>query len=190
MTGQIMTNRVGILAYGSVIACPGPEIAPLIARKISVRTPFPVEFAKYSRKRCGAATVTPSPLGASVETKVLVLKEGVSVKDAKDLLWKRETDQMGSDKSYSENRSRKAVRVRTISGLAGVGTVVYTDFYAGAKIRNPNPNPKNLAIRANRSVKVSIAKRKPGKDGISYLIKVKKSGVITPLTDEYEKEIL
>ena len=62
--------------------------------------------------------------------------------------------------------------------------------YAGVQIRNPNPNPKNLAIRAIRSVKVSIAKRKPGKDGISYLIKVKKSGVITPLTDEYEKKIL
>ena len=82
-----MTNRVGILAYGSVIACPGPEIAPLIARKVRYSVlPFRSSSQSTAARDAAYATVTPSPLGASVEAKVLVLKEGVSVKDAKDLL--------------------------------------------------------------------------------------------------------
>jgi hypothetical protein len=129
-----------------------------------------------------------SPLGRSVRAKVLILKDGVTVGAAQDMLWKRETDNVGSRKHYPGLRTRKAVRVITIPGFAGVESVLYVDFYASTKIRNPRP--ATLAIRAIRSVNVSIKDARFDKDGITYLIKVKKSGVITPLTGQYEKEIL
>jgi hypothetical protein len=41
-----MNADVGILAFGSLIDDPGPEIeATLVGRKANIRTPFGVEFA-------------------------------------------------------------------------------------------------------------------------------------------------
>ncbi len=56
-------NEVGLLAYGSLQSDPGPELSPLIERRITdVLTPFAVEFARSSRTRAGAPTLVPVPI--------------------------------------------------------------------------------------------------------------------------------
>jgi hypothetical protein len=67
-------SSIGILAYGSLIADPGSEIGPLIARRIQTVTPFSVEYARLSGKtRGGAPTVVPHAAGCPVKAEVLVL---------------------------------------------------------------------------------------------------------------------
>ena len=39
-----MPDKVGILAYGSLIGDPGPEIEPHMIRRIPCNTPFKVEL--------------------------------------------------------------------------------------------------------------------------------------------------
>ncbi len=184
-----MTNtmsRVGILAFGSLISCPGLEIRPQIVERIDVKTPFPIEFARYSGKtRGGAPTLAPVRSGgASVKAKVLILKDGVTVDETTDKLWRRETGNECTGKRYPANRKASVVRIRSIKKFSGVETVLYADFYAKGKIREPKA--KNLALRAIRS----IVKAASGKDGVTYLIKVKGSGIDTPLMIEYETEVL
>jgi len=71
-----------------------------------------------------------------------------------------------------------------MSSFCGISTVLYTDFYASTKIRRPNP--KNLAKRAIKSAREAEV----GRDGISYLMLVLKAGIDTPLSRQYESEIL
>src|SRR3954447_17111626 len=57
---QVMSPKVGILAYGSLIDNPGAEIeAALISREADILTPFGVEFARSSSKGSGAPTLVP-----------------------------------------------------------------------------------------------------------------------------------
>lgn len=179
-------EQLGILAFGSLISDPGSEIAHLIVRNINVKTPFAVEFAKYSRgTRAGAPTLCPVTRGgARVNAKVLVLQVGTSSEAATDMLWRRETGNVGSRKKYPAARTPKAVRVRTLINFAGVAKVLYTDFYYRGKIRRPNP--VTLARRAIGS----LSEAKKNKDGISYLMGVIEAGVSTPLTNDYGNEIL
>ncbi len=83
-------SRVGILAFGSLITCPGSEIGPQIVERIDIKTPFPIEFARYSSKtRGGAPTLAPVRSGGTfVNAKVLVLNDGVSVDEARNRLWR------------------------------------------------------------------------------------------------------
>jgi hypothetical protein len=58
-----MEATLGILAFGSLISNPGAEIeAALVGRKVDVRTPFGVEFARGSTKRGGALCLTSKAL--------------------------------------------------------------------------------------------------------------------------------
>jgi hypothetical protein len=43
-------EAIGTLAYGSLIANPGPEIESAIIHRIKCKTPFKVEFACINRK--------------------------------------------------------------------------------------------------------------------------------------------
>jgi hypothetical protein len=52
---------LGILAYGSLIHDPGPEIEPHIRLRIDTETDFPVEYARLSTKRGDAPTLVPPP---------------------------------------------------------------------------------------------------------------------------------
>lgn len=88
---------VGILAYGSLIADPGPEIEPaIVGRKDGVLTPFKVEFARTSNKRGGAPTLVPFSGGAHVLASLAILN--LCEKDAADRLYRREINQVGSRK--------------------------------------------------------------------------------------------
>ena len=143
---------IGILAYGSLIKSPGQDIAALVVKRIPMKTPFPIEFARYSRKRAGAPTVVPVRKGGRrVNAQILVLREDTTLQRAKTILWLREINQVGASREYTSNRAKNAVQIRTMSSFCGISTVLYTDFYASTKIRRPNP--KNLAKRAIKSAR-------------------------------------
>jgi hypothetical protein len=181
-------SSIGILAYGSLIEEPGKEIEPLIReRRERIETPFSVEFARSSSKRDGAPTVVPVESGGCpVYATILVLKAGVSLKKAEDLLWQRETRNECSDKHYtppSEPNPNKVV-VERLRNFAGIDVVLYTKL--GANITDLSA--AKLADLAIKSAKAEAGRT--GKDGISYLISVKRQGISTPLMSGYEYEIL
>src|SRR5947208_358364 len=75
-------KNVGILAFGSLITDPGPELQPTIAMRIKTKSPFPVEYARISRTRGGAPTLVPHESGAPASAEILVLDDSISVAEA------------------------------------------------------------------------------------------------------------
>lgn len=181
-------SKIGILAYGSLIEDPGLELRPLIsARVIDVETPFNIEFARSSRSRDEAPTVVPvDSLGAPVKAVILVLNEEVEIGVAKDLLWRRETRSEGSNRHYRNpiNPSPNQVVIVEVKDLGGIDVVLYTRI--GASIFSPTS--KKLARLAIKSAAGKAGAK--GKDGISYLISLKRQKIETPLMAQYEAEIL
>ncbi len=175
---------IGILAYGSLIQDPGSEIGPLVVRRITIQTPFPVEFARWSRTRGDSATFVPHASGIPVTAEILVLRDGVALEDAKDMLWRRETRREGSGDKYGRGNKSNSVRVETLENFGGLECVIYTDFPNQGKIAEPDPI--ELAKRAIASVQKAVTSR----DGITYLIQTIHSGIKTRLTDQYVLEIL
>lgn len=181
-------TTIGILAYGSLIDDPGTEISPLIGeRQAGVETPFKIEFARKSSSRCNAPTVIPVENGGShVKATILVLKAGVTPQQAEDLLWRRETRNEHSDKHYTRpsQPNPNRVIVESLKTFKGIDVVLYTSI--GSNIENLSPT--RLAELAIESAKAKAGK--DGKDGISYLISLKRHGITTPLMPTYESEIL
>ncbi len=181
-------NRIGILAYGSLIEEPGKEIDPLICeRKEEIETPFSIEFARSSSTRDGAPTVVPVENGGGhVKATILILDAGVNLERAQDLLWRRETRNEFTDKHYTPSSEPNPNRmvVERLDDFAGLDVVLYTKL--GANIADPNAT--QLADLAIKSVNATSGKN--GKDGISYLLSVKRQGISTPLIHGYESEIL
>ena len=177
-------SRIGILAYGSLIREPGQVIAPLISQRTPTTTPFPVEYARLSRTRGGAPTVVPHPSGGLVRAELLALSESVSLQEAKDMLWRRETRKEHSDASYSDSALSDAVLVRELAAYRGVDHVVYTDFNSAGKLFAPE------AEALARAAIASVARAPVGMDGISYLAALIDDGVVTPLTAAYRDQIL
>lgn len=178
-------TSIGILAYGSLIDDPGCEIEAVISHKLEgVQTPFRVEFARSSCKRGGAPTLVPVEQGGEhVKAVIMILQEQVSIDEAKDMLWRRETNQVCSSKSYkhSPNPGPKTVCIKELRQFHSIRIVLYTSI-------QPNIDgltPRELAGRAIDSV----GKTERGRDGISYLINAKSNGIRTPLMQGYEEEI-
>jgi len=177
--------QIGILAYGSLIEDPGSEIKPLIEKRITdVKTPFKIEFARTSSSRDGAPTLVLDDNGSSVNGQILVLKDSITLKEAKDILWRRETRRKIGNYQEPDNPSPNKVIVEVLDNYKDIDYVLYTKI--GANIENPTA--EILATLAIESAKKDAGKK--GKDGISYLISVKNKGIITPLMEEYEKKIL
>lgn len=171
---------IGILAYGSLTSDPGDEIGPLIASRKAMMTPFGIEYGRYStRTRGGAPTVVPHPKGAQVAATVLVLRDDVTLQDAKDMLWRRETGNV-KPKRPTE---RTSVRIAEHANLCGLSMVISTEF---ARDCIEDPEPAVLAQAAIASVRHAPL----GKDGITYLMSLMDHEIITPLTHAYRDEIL
>jgi len=179
---------IGILAYGSLIEEPGEEIEPLIReRRKGIQTPFSIEFARSSATRDGAPTVVPVESGGSpVLATILVLDNTISQEVAEDLLWRRETRNESSDKHYTPPSAPNPNRMvaEHISNFEGIDVVLYTRL--GVNITDLCA--AKLAYLAIKSARANAGCT--GKDGISYLISVKRQGILTPLMQEYESEIL
>ena len=179
---------IGILAYGSLIVDPGIELESLILEKIiDIETPFNIEFSRSSSSRDGAPTVVPvEDYGASVKAVILVLKDTVTIDNAKNILWRRETRNETSNKPYPNppNPKSNLVVVGEEKGLGGIDIVLFTKI--GANI--DSPSPKQLADLAIKSAKGKAGET--GKDGISYLMSIKNQNIVTPLMPKYEEEIL
>jgi hypothetical protein len=102
------------------------------------------------------------------------------------MLWRRETNQVCSGKRYNppDKPGPNTVLIEKLTDFAGVDVVLYTKI--GSNIHSLNP--ETLADLAINSAKAPAGDE--DRDGISYLISAKKSGIVTPLMPEYEKEIL
>lgn len=190
-----MSRKIGILAYGSLIDEPGYEIAYHTSERIEkVPTPFHIEFCRTSSKRNGGPTVIPvTEGGAKVNAQIIVLNAIVTLNDAMDMLYRRETGNVGDkSKKYSppENPTKNNVLVENLSNFAGVDTVFYTRI--GKNIDNPTPD--SLAELAINSAKDEVSRKGKGRctgdNGISYLISLKEQGIETPLMPKYEQAIL
>ena len=93
---------IGILAYGSLRHDPGPELGhPNIISRIETRTPFGVEYGRYSlKKRGGAPTLVPHIRGAPVEAEILVCRDDMTLEDATNRLWRREVKEKDKSEKY------------------------------------------------------------------------------------------
>jgi hypothetical protein len=179
------SRHLGILAYGSLITSPGPEIASATVERINnVETPFKVEFARKIKTRGYAPTLVPvGSGGAQVKAEILVLRDDLAADLAADMLWRRETRQTGRQRYRRPDViGRDDVIVETIHDLSGVRTVLYAKI--GQNI--DRLSAKTLAELAIHSVQTAS----PGDDGITYLMDAIRCGVATPLTRGYESEIL
>jgi hypothetical protein len=165
----IPQRQLAIMAYGSLISEPGPELRALIAERLPRATPFPVEFGRASHRWGGGPVLVPHPAGAPVEGRLLVLRRGVSLGRAVEALRERE-------------------------GLPSADGVVAVEVDDDERLvltaslpRNlpaPDLRPTALARRAAASVRAGP------RNGVAYLRRVTACGVSTPRSGEYAKEVL
>ncbi len=175
--------RIGILAYGSLITDPGEELELVtIATTRDVLTPFAVEYARSSRGREGAPTLVPVVSGGS-RVKAWIYEVDADVKTACDILYRREIDAIGSGKAYSEPGpgDLKRVAIERHIGLSGLHVVLSTKL---AQTITPLTAERLAELAIDSARKLS-----DGRDGISYLMNASKSGIETPLSAAYAKEI-
>ena len=173
---------IAVLAYGSLIDDPGAEF--IIVDKVRVTTPFPVEYARSSRKRAGGPTLIPVGDGLPVSAWLLILAPETTIGDAKNMLWRRETGNEEGVYDPPDAPTENTVLIEERYGFAGCDVVLSTQI-------GPNIVPltaEKLAELAIRSAADKTIAR--SENGISYLQRAKNAGVITRLTPDYERAIL
>jgi hypothetical protein len=182
-------HKIGILGFGSLIADPGEELSSATESRQEMETPFAIEFGRSSNTRGGAPTLVPVEAGgAKARAVVFVLKGSISEQEAANILWRRETRQVGSGRSYKQpaKPGPNSVLVRACTNLMGLEKILYTDFADSGKLENPTPTQlAEMAVGSARNPEV-----KEGMDGISYFMAAKKAGIKTPLSADYERAIL
>jgi cation transport regulator ChaC len=167
-TGVIRQRQVAIMAYGSLIAEPGPELRPLIVERVPRRTPFPVEFGRASRRWGGGPVLVPHPAGGPVDGVLLVLSPAVTLGQATEALRERE----------GLPTADGVVQVEADDGLL---------VLAASLPRNlPRPDLRPEALARRAAVSVSAGPR----NGVAYLRAVMACGVRTPRTDAYARAVL
>jgi hypothetical protein len=183
-SNENVAGCVGILAFGLLIDDPGPEIeAALIDRKLNVRTPFNIEFARASIKRGGTPTLVPvQQVGSSVLGQILLVD--VSEKEAKDRLWRREVNKIGRGGHYVHRIDPRpnTLVIDRYENFQSVGVVLAARFPATIR-------PLTAVHLAELAIE-SARRERTGRDGISYLNTAKRNGIRTSLSDAYEREIL
>lgn len=184
----IIFNKIGILAYGSLIVDPGPELKDIIRKRIKVETPFTIEFKRKSKTRGDAPTLIPVEYGGRhVKGTLLVLDNKITVEEAKSMLWRRERRKENSGECYVEPlfQDKKSIRIKALRKFSGVETVLYT--HIEQNIEEP-VTPKILADLAIKSILGTAGEEKL--DGVRYLKDIIDSGIETDFSFEYMEEIL
>lgn len=180
--------KIGILAYGSLIYEPGSEIEPLIIKKIDCITPFKVEYARKSATRGDGPTLIPTEyIGKKVKAVILVLKNKTTIISAKSMLYRRETRNVGTEKTYkhSLNPTKNKVQIEVINDFENVENVIYT------KLNSNIDGPLTADLLSDLAIASALTKAGDDlKDGVRYLLANKVNGIITELSDDYERLIL
>ena len=191
--------RLGILAYGSLIAAPGRELKQHIVRRIRTRTPFEVEFARSSREREGAPTLVPvlDGKGCQVQACILVLDDEMAEQEACNMLYRREINCIGEKSvTYDDERQRSkkdAVVIEKLQDFEDVELVLHTVLPPRDGILlDDNVSLVDKANELARLAKQSITKETfcSQRDGIRYLADAIRYGIQTPLTDLYKCAVL
>lgn len=181
--------KYGIFGFGSLISDPGEELTKATGSRQDLETPFAVEYGRSSNTRGGAPTLVPVKTGgARVKATVFVLRDSISEQEAQDILYRRERHKVGSGLTYNSSAEpgKNRIVVAAWPHLIGLEKVFYTDFSDAGKLTNPTPaSLAKLAVDSARDPGVP-----EGNDGISYLMNAKRAGIVTPLSAEYEREIL
>ena len=110
---------------------------------------------------------------------ILLLDNDVSVDEATNILWRRETGRSETSETYTRGTSPNSVLVEQFADDRCVETVLYTDFNEVGKI--DHPTAAELAAHAIQSA----TEAPEGKDGITYLADAITCGIETPLTSAY-----
>jgi cation transport regulator ChaC len=176
---------IGILAYGSLIHDPGEELKRAEDSRIPAVTPFAVEYARSSTNRDGAPTLVPFEGGRKVNGVLIVLKEGITEREATDMLYRREAGRTDHyDPKHMPRDPRDKVYVDRRTNWEGIDVVLSTRI-----ARNIDPlTPDHLANLAIVSAKGKAGEKE--RDGIHYLLMCTKAGIRTELSDAYESSIL
>ncbi len=137
---------IGILAYGSLIANPGTELEKIVIRKIPCETPFFVEYARRSKSRQNAPTLTivPQNVGSPVRGTILVLKPDTDPTEAKNLLFRRElhkeTDKNLVYDDVVQRAKTDALVIETLLDIQGFKASVLhrtqSQFYSDLRCRS------------------------------------------------------
>jgi len=191
---------IGILAYGSLITHPGPEIESVLDHMIpDVLTPFPVEYARRSQSRAGAPTLVPVPFdcGTPVKAVVLVLKKYTRRKKAQNFLYRREIHREGDLKviydDEAQRKKRDALVIESIKNRFGLSVIYYTalkpTFTEILDVKRTLEEKAELLARAAMDSLTPETYAK-GMDGIQYLADNIEAGVVTALTGPYAQAIL
>ena len=108
----------------------------------------------------------------------------VSEQEAKDRLWRRETNRVGQGGHYVHytRPGPNTLVIDRYENFEGVGVVLAARFAANIALLTA----ARLAELAIKSVPIE----RTGRDGITYLIDAKRNGITTPLSEAYEREIL
>ena len=143
------------------------------------------KYARCSKKRDVAPTLVPvEDGGARVKAVIFILKDHVSEAEAKNMLWRRETHRCQGTYSPPAKCDPNTVRIERLDNFRNIGVVLYTKIA---------PNIANLTPQGLAELAIKSACGEAGtqmRDGLSCLIDAKHSGLVTPLTAEYEEEIL
>ena len=191
---------IGILAYGSLITHPGPELESVLDHVIlDVLTPFPVEYARRSQSRAGAPTLVPVPIGCGTPVKavVLVLKKYTRRKKAQNFLYRRELHQEGDLKviydDQVQRQKRDALVIESIKNRFGLSVVYYTALKPNStEILDTKLTQEQKAELLAQAAIDSLTQETcaKGMDGLQYLADNIEAGVVTVLTEVYAQAIL
>jgi len=188
---------LGILVYGSMMGEPGKEISRHVQKIIPVITPFAVEYARKSKNRSNAPVLVPvNENGARVKAQILVLKPNISEHEACDLLYRRAINFVDehaivyADKDKHEN---SGLTIQYLENFENIEKVFYTAFTPNIEniVRpdiSPDDKAKELAYLAIESLNQDTFCMQ--RDGIRCLIEDISSGIKTPLSEFYIREII
>lgn len=181
-------HHLGVLAYGSLLSDPGKALTGAIESIVGgVTTPFSVEYARSSRSRGGAPTLVPvEDGGGAVLADILVMKDGITLGETRDMVYRREIHQVGGAARYVHRDAPVSDRVwlPVLPDIGGIEIVVYTTLDVNI------PSAQRTARRLAQLAVDSVRSAAPGQDGITYLEDNLARGIVTPLTDPYVRAVL
>ena len=102
------------MAFGSIAQEPGAELAAAVTRRIEIRPRLPSSSRARAVPATAATMVPVREGGTHVPASVLVLDDSVTMRDARVMLYRRETGRL-----HASSASSRATWIAELSGFAG-----------------------------------------------------------------------